>query len=368
MCQPDVPLPHLNQVGDDILANIWNTEDRGRLPIRLDAATRGHAVRIDGEAHIFLYREMTEFGDTPLLVGIYAGPDDGLGVEFNRLAWSGLAAIAVIVLCVLGAVILGRRVSAPIRQLAAGSQAVAELDLENVPRLRPSRLRELDDAAAAFNRMTAGLRWFGTYVPRDLVDRLIERDAPFESEEKTVTVMFTDIAGFATLSEHMPAAETAELLNTHFTILAHCIEEEGGTVDKYIGDSVMAFWEPEDDGPGVDRALRAAAAIRAGVAAENARRTERGERAVDVRIGIHTGSAIVGNIGAPGRMNYTLVGDTVNVAARLEQFCKDYAGRGGSTILVSGETAALSSRHDALTALGRRAVRGRDGEIEVFSL
>jgi adenylate cyclase len=365
---PDIPLPRLDEVDDRAVANIWNTENRGRLLFQLDSATKGHWARIDGDPHIFLYRQLTDFGDTPLLVGNYVGSDDGLGVELNRLVWSGVAAIAVILLCVAGAVVLGRRMSAPIRQLAEGSQAVAELDLESVPRLRPSRLRELDDAAAAFNRMTTGLRWFGTYVPRNLVDRLIERDAPFDSEEKTVTVMFTDIAGFATLSEHMPAAETAELLNTHFTILARCIEEEGGTVDKYIGDSVMAFWEPGADGPGVDRALRAADAIRAGVAAENVRRAGLGQPDVEVRIGIHTGPAIVGNIGAPGRMNYTLVGDTVNVAARLEQFCKDYSGRDGSTILISGETAALSSRRGALAALGRRAVRGRDGEIEVFSL
>ena len=108
-------------------------------------------------------------------------------------------------------------------------------------RLKPSRLRELDEASDAFNRMTTGLRWFETYVPRQLVHRLMARNSLVESEQKKVTVMFTDIDGFSTLTEHMPAAETAATLNEHFAILVECIEAKGGTVDKYIGDSVMAF-------------------------------------------------------------------------------------------------------------------------------
>ncbi|MEX2454049.1 MAG: adenylate/guanylate cyclase domain-containing protein, partial [Rhodospirillaceae bacterium] len=215
---------------------------------------------------------------------------------------------------------------------------------------------------------TTGLRWYETYDPRQLVQRLIQRDAPVASEEKTVTVMFTDIAGFSTLSEHMPAAETAALLNAHFTILADCIEAEHGTVDKYIGDSVMAFWEPDGDGEDVDRAIRAASEIRRRIRADNRTRAGRGDGRISVRIGIHTGTAIVGNIGAPGRVSYTLVGDTVNVAARLEQLCKELTTDADAVILVSGDTAALARRPLGLTPRGSFALRGRDGEIEAFSL
>ncbi|CAN0391047.1 unnamed protein product, partial [Discosporangium mesarthrocarpum] len=141
--QPDIPLPKVDQVGDPILAKLWDTENRYRLLIKLDENTKGHVNQIDGESHIFLYRELTGFGATPLTVGIYAGPDDGLGIEFQRLARAGIAGIVVIVLCVVIAVILGRRISAPIRALAAGSASIAELDLEHVGRLKSSRLREL---------------------------------------------------------------------------------------------------------------------------------------------------------------------------------------------------------------------------------
>lgn len=366
--QADIPLPRLDQVGDPILAKLWQTENRRRLLIALDRNTKGHGMLINGETHIFLYRELTGFGDTPLTVGIYAGPDDGLGAEFRRLIWAGVAGGIVILICVLAAVFLGRRISAPIRALAAGSTAIAELDLEHVARLKPSRLRELDEAADAFNRMTAGLRWFETYVPQQLVQRLMSREAPVESEHKRITVMFTDIAGFSTLSENMPAAETAAMLNEHFAILVACIEEEGGTVDKYIGDSVMAFWEPDESGIDVDRALRAALKIRAQVTEDNRTRRLENRVAPRVRIGIHTGNAIVGNIGAPGRVNYTLVGDSVNIAARLEQLCKEIGAESDAKILISGETAALASDRTGFVHHGNREIRGRADSIDVWSI
>ena len=366
--QSDVPLPLLDQVGDPILAELWNTEERNELVIALDKNTKGHVVQIDGESHIFLYRELAGFGDTPFTVGIYAGPEDGLGAEFRRLIWAGIAGGVVIVICILAAVILGRRISAPIRALAAGSTAIAELDLQHVTRLKSSRLRELDEAADAFNRMTVGLRWFETYVPQQLVRRLMSRDTPVESELKQITVMYTDIAGFSTLSGHMPATETATMLNEHFAILVDCIEAEGGTVDKYIGDSVMAFWEPDDTGINVDRAVRAAKQIRKRVTEDNTARRKDGRVAPKVRVGIHTGDAIVGNIGAPGRVNYTLVGDSVNIAARLEQLSKEIGADSDAKILLSGETAMLAADRSDLIHHGHHEIRGRAESVEVWSL
>lgn len=366
--ETDIPLPTLDGVDDPVLEKLWDTENRYRLLIPLDQNTKGHVIQIDGESHIFLYRELKGFTDRPLIVGIYAGPEDGLGLEFRRLARAGIAGLVVIVLCVVIAIVLGRRISAPIRALAAGSTSIAKLDFEHVARLKPSRLRELDEAANAFNRMTTGLRWFETYVPQQLVRRLMARDTPVESEHREITVMFTDIAGFSTLSEHMPAAETAAMLNEHFAILVDCIEAEGGTVDKYIGDSVMAFWEPDENGVNVDGAIRAARQIRHRVTEDNIARRAENRVAPCVRIGIHTGDAIVGNIGAPGRINYTLVGDAVNVAARLEQLSKTIGPPNDAKILISDATFALAEDKDGLVHGGTHEIRGRDGDIGVWSL
>ena len=216
--------------------------------------------------------------------------------------------------------------------------------------------------------MTTGLRWFETYVPQQLVRRLMARETPFESENRAITVMFTDIVGFSTLSEHMPAAETAAMLNEHFAILVDCIEAEGGTVDKYIGDSVMAFWEPDDTGVNVDRAIRAARQIRRRVTEDNSTRRLTNRVAPCVRIGIHTGDALVGNIGAPGRINYTLVGDAVNVAARLEQLSKSIGQASDAKILISDATAAHAEDRNGLISVGTHEICGRDGTIGVWSL
>ena len=364
----DIPLPTLDQVEDPILERMWQTTDRRRLLIDLDENTMGHGLILDDELYVFLYRELDGFGPKPLLVGISVGPEDGLGLEIRRLVTAGIAGGVVIIFCVIAAVFLGRRISAPIRELAAGSSAIADLNLDHVQRLKPSRLRELNEASDAFNRMTTGLRSFETYVPRQLVRRLMDRDAPVESEQKTVTVMFTDIVGFSTLSEQMPAAETAQMLNEHFSILVDCIEAEGGTVDKYIGDSVMAFWEPDAAGDDVDRALRAARRIREQVTRDNEIRRNDGRVAPAVRIGIHTGDALVGNIGAPGRVNYTLIGDTVNVAARLEQLCKEIGASAEAKILVSGDTVARARGRSDLANVGRYDVRGRDSDVDVWVL
>ena len=360
----DVPLPRLGEVEDPVLQRIWSPEARELRIDDLGENVHGHAVDIGGEEHVYVYTFLRDYGTVPLIAGIYVGPADGLGAEFRRLTQAGIAGLAVISLSVAIAVLFGRRVSAPVRNLAAGSAAVAEFEFDRVQRLGPSRLRELDEAARAFNRMMAGLQWFETYVPRRLVRRLVERDAPVVSEEKLVTVIFTDIAGFSTLAERMPAADVARLLDEHFAILVDCIEAEDGTVDKYIGDSIMAFWEMEDT---ADRALRAVAAIRDGVRQENERRRAKGNATISLRIGVHTGSAIVGNVGAAGRINYTLIGDTVNVAARLEQLCKKIGGV-EVAVLVSGDTARLASDRSGLSYRGRYPVRGRSGDVEVYGL
>jgi adenylate cyclase len=266
--------------------------------------------------------------------------------------------------------LLGRRMSAPIHALAETAESVSTLDFSRVPRVQRSRLAEIDEAAETFNRMVGGLRWFETYVPRALVRTLMESDdAVLQSGEREVTVLFTDIRDFTTLAETLSAAETAAFLNQHFSLLAACIEAEGGTVDKYIGDSIMAFWgapSPADDH--VERACRAALAIRRAIALDNERRAARSDAPVRIGIGIHTGAAIAGNIGAPGRINYTLVGDTVNVAQRLEELTKHFGMEDAVEILISAEVSTRLGPGFARALRGRYELRGRHEAIEVSRL
>ena len=168
----------------------------------------------------------------------------------------------------------------------------------------------------------------------------------------------------------MAATEVASLLNEHFGLIAGCVEETEGTIDKYIGDSVMAFWgAPTEMSDHANRACRAALAVRNLIDTDNTRRIKAGLPAIKMGIGIHTGSAIAGNIGAPSRINYTLVGDTVNLAQRIEQLCKPFAETDSDvTVLVSNVVAQQVTKNFDLEDLGSQPIRGRNEPIDVFRL
>ena len=267
---------------------------------------------------------------------------------------------------------IGRALGRSIRQLSGAAAAIGRLEIDDAQPLRGSRFREVDIVVRGYNAMLAGLRWFQTYVPKSLVLLLIGRgeEKGLASEQREITVLFTDIVGFTAMGAQLPAPLLADFLNRHFTMLGECITAEGGTIDKYIGDSVMAFWgAPEDQTDHAARAGRAALAIVAALSADNRRRAAAGEPPVRLRIGIHSGPAIVGNIGAPGRINYTVIGDTVNVAQRLEQLGKQFdTGAGDAIVLLSAAAAALLPADFPRQRLGDHALRGRDENTEVFRL
>ena len=182
--------------------------------------------------------------------------------------------------------------------------------------------------------------------------------------------MFTDIRGFSTMAEAMAASEIAALLNAHFEMVSGCIEAEGGTVDKFIGDSVMAFWgAPEHVEDHAARALRAARAIQNAIIADNQRRRETGEPVVAIRVGVHTGPVVVGNIGSSSRVNYTVVGDTVNAASRLESLSKEFPDQTGDCVVIFSDATGqgIAGQFETIS-LGPHRLRGRTGTVEVFRL
>ena len=365
------PLPRLEGFRDPVLAAIWQEEDRFDLLVRLAQGTNGHGIRIGGEDHVFMYRRLHGFGPKPLIVGGYFHTAD-IGAEIRRMIVSFGVGIAALVLAIVAAVLLGRRIARPIVRFSAAAGQVRDLNIGEIGDLPGSVFRELDQQAKSFNAMLRALRWFELYIPRKVVERLVKRGEIGDtiSSAREITVMFTDIAGFSSVSENLSAPEVAAVVNRHFEIVAGCIEAEDGTVDKFIGDSVMAFWgAPEAQPDAAERACRAALAIAAGIRAENVRRRSEGEAPLGIRIGIHSGSATVGNIGSPGRINYTIIGDAVNVGQRLEQLGKTLYQEGSETaILVSGETAAGLGPDFAPKPAGRHRVKGRTGEVEVFTL
>ena len=369
----DHPLPTLAEIGDPLLPHAAGG-DAGEES-QLEQRTGIRIVEIDGEDVAFLTRSIERYGTRPWLVAVHF-PGATLTDELTRLRWAAIAGGVVLLVSLIVAYMFARYLAMPLGRLARAAQQVRDLTLDGVPHLPGSLFKEITSTDQAFNSMIVGLRWFETYVPKNLVRRLVQQgdDTATESVARAATVMFTDIVGFTSQSETMSANGTASFLNHHFALLSQCIEDEGGTIDKFIGDAVMAFWgAPEELPDHAARACRAALAIRAAIAADNARRHADGEHAIRLRIGLHTGEVIVGNIGAPGRINYTIVGDAVNTANRLEQLGKEIGDQDAEvTIVVSQATVSAlgDAAGDAIApiAAGTHRVRGREEEIAVYQL
>jgi adenylate cyclase len=359
--RPDRPLPKVTEVGDPILFGIW---DEGWQQRGLGIGGGHHYVASDGDDYVFLYTPLD--ADMPWLVGSYFREEE-IGSQSNRAYQTALIGVAGIGVVMIVAFFLGRMLRTPITQLAEAATTLQDLALDRVPVLPRSHLRELDDAMRAFNAMVGGLKAFALYVPRDLIRHLLARGDPaaIASETREITVMFTDIVGFTSRTERLSAQDTATFLNRHFALVSRCIEAEGGTIDKYIGDASMALWnaaEPQPDHAA--RAVRAAQAIRTELEADNAGL----ELPVRLCIGIHSGPVVVGNIGSATRMNYTVVGDTVNTANRLESLGRDLLPDAPVAVLLSAATVAALPPELAVVSLGHHALRGRDAPTEVFTL
>ena len=358
----DHPLPRLDEIGDPVLASIWQPGWQQRQLI----AGEGHQGEVAGTEYVFLYTRLEKHGDRPWLVGSYFAEEDIAGQVHRFVASAVVGAIGLLV-AVASALLLGRMLRRPIDRLGTAARHVQVLDLEHVPPMGPSRFRELDATGRAFDAMVGGLRAFRLYVPRDLVARLLSRGRveDLASEIREVTIMFTDIAGFTSQTERLGAETTAAFLNRHFDLVTRQVEAEGGIVDKFIGDGVMALWGAIEDQPEQTIcAARAARAIAAAVRAENATATP----PIRLRIGLHAGPVLVGNIGSRSRMNYTVIGDAVNAAERLESLGKELAPGRDVTILISEVIRAALPAGFEVESLGPHQLRGRDTPTEVFRL
>jgi adenylate cyclase len=253
----------------------------------------------------------------------------------------------------------------PIRDLAKGAERVAAGDYsQRLPVVQDDDLGEL---AASFNRMQAGLAErqrlhaaFGTYVDPALARRLLEQgDDVFTGERREVTVMFVDVRDFTAFAEGNTAEDAVARLNALFGIVVPAVVDAGGHVNKFLGDGALAvFGAPNDLAEHADAAVSAAVLI-------HRRVDERFGGALRIGIGINTGVVIAGTIGGGGKLEFTLIGDTVNVAARVEQLTKTT----GDTILLTQKCIdALASRPPGLIDRGFHVLKGKSASVQVFGL
>ncbi|MEM9631349.1 MAG: adenylate/guanylate cyclase domain-containing protein [Pseudomonadota bacterium] len=365
------PLLHVSEVSDTFLADFSEMPKIKNSTFDIAEGLDLHAGYDDDGYKRFVIIEQNNENlmGMPARIGVHF-PAEYLDQPLQQLTTAIIVGTGLLMLSLLGAIVLARRIARPVQRAAVAAKDVANLNLSAVEPLPSSVIRELDDLSKGFNAMVGGLTAFNRYVPKTLVQKLLSEgraDAP--PEERDVAVLFTDIAGFTSASEGMSATETAAFVNHHLSLLGEEITRQDGTIDKYIGDSVMAFWGAPDrlDNP-AEHAARAALGMAAAIHADNQERMSHGRQPVRIRIGIHLGPLVVGDIGAPGRVNYTVIGDTVNAASRLESLGKEIDPEAEVMILASEEVASNLGNDIRQERIGPQMVKGRVEPLQVVRL
>ena len=220
---------------------------------------------------------------------------------------------------------------------------------------------------ASIAALRNGLRSFARYVPRKIVEQLLEKEEEIKlgGEKKEITVLFSDIAGFTTISESHSVEDAMSFLSEYYDPLSKIIIEEQGIIDKYIGDGIMAFWgAPLEIQNPAAHACTAAIRCQSFLKEFNAKRKEKGLPELVTRIAINTGKAIVGNVGTSERMNYTAIGDVVNTAAHLQQVNKIYH----THTIITEETFIQVKDQFLVRPLDIFAPAGKKTKIKIYEL
>jgi adenylate cyclase len=266
--------------------------------------------------------------------------------------------------------LVGRQVTEPVNELRRAAHAVARGDLD--VRVGQRRADEFGPLIDEFNTMVGGLReksrieeQFGRHVGRQVAHQILARDGSLGGVEQEITVMFVDIRNFTARSAAASPTEVVSLLNLFLTEMVEIVERHGGIVNKFLGDGLMALfsdWTGRADH--ADAALDAGREMLDRLAAINARISARGNPPLAIGVGIHTGRAVVGSIGSPRRLEYTAIGDTVNVASRVEGLTKTV----GEPLLLTAATRAALRSERAMKELEPQWVKGQPEPVVVLGL
>jgi adenylate cyclase len=280
---------------------------------------------------------------TGLIVAIFAG------AAFVPLVW-----------------IFGNGMSRSLKDITAQATRLQKLSASD-PAPVTSRIKEICELGSTVNLAQRTIGSFARFVPKEIVRGVMDNSISTElgGVREEVTVVFTDVRDFTTIAESADPDMLMHQTSRYFSVLTEAFLAEGGTVDKFIGDAVMVFWNAPNPQPDhIERACRAVLSARLACEKLNARFESEGLKPFFTRFGIHVGEAVVGNLGSMERMNYTALGNTVNLAARLEGLNKQF----GTAILVS-ENVYLRARHcfqfkpfDAVVA------KGMTKETRIFEL
>ncbi len=293
------------------------------------------------------------------------------------VAQTTLIGLALAVAGALLGLFISRGITRGIENVSAAMALVQRDDLtarvdENIGDL------EVKQMARSFNTMVAGLAQahhaFARYVSRQVAEDILSGQIPVQlsGERRRVTVLFADLREFTPLSSELPPEQVVELLNQYFALLVDAVFKQGGTIDKFIGDALMAvFNAPNAIGAHELAAVNAAVQMRAAIRQLNAKRVTAGAKPLRVGIGVHTGDVVAGNIGSPDRMDYTVIGDTVNVTQRIESATKTLFGSRRAqdvVVLCSEQVVEVTVGAAVFEPIGSFELKGKRGSRPLYLL
>ncbi|MFW5862383.1 MAG: adenylate/guanylate cyclase domain-containing protein [Spirochaetota bacterium] len=278
--------------------------------------------------------------------------------------------VIVLNLAVLVVFVFSKTLTGPIRSLVAATRKIQEGDY-NVD-ITTNTNDEVGLLTTSFVEMGRGLQErekmkdaFGKFVNKNIADMVLRDEISLGGTKQDVTVLFTDLRNFTAQSELMSPEEVVEFLNQYLTRMVQCVHDNSGIVDKFIGDAIMALWgtpvSSEDD---TTRAVNAALAMRRALISFNRERKDLGTQPVRIGAGINTGSVVAGQIGSPDRMEYTVIGDTVNLASRIEALNKPF----GTDILLTENTLKIVKDEFDCVPMEKIKVKGKKDQIQVYAV
>ncbi|MBI2496528.1 MAG: HAMP domain-containing protein [Opitutae bacterium] len=341
---------------------------------------QSEVVTLKGDPYVTLYQRLDLLGEAPVRIALQRPLMAELAPARELENIVLLISLAALAAATLAALWIARGVSQPLQQLADHTQHVATGDYTR--HIDLPREDELGQLATAFNHMTAGLAerdrvrdLLGKVVSPEIATQLLQSDLQLGGEEREVTILFCDLRDFTGMSEKMNPTDVLALLNRYLDRMSTIIEKHGGVIDKYIGDAIMALFGAPITDPGA--AGKALAASREMAQALNALNRELAAEAAAAPalsrpkglafgIGINTARVVAGNMGSKTRLNYTVIGDGVNLASRLESLTKDPAY--DTPIIISEATLRAIPNPPPARELGEVRVKGKAGTVKIFAL
>lgn len=328
--------------------------------------------KLPDDRYVTLFKRQPMLGEDAITIVLQRPLSPALASARKLQRYLLVVSLAAFVIATGCAFWIARGVSQPVQALAEHTKVIAAGNYDR--RIDLHRADELGRLAASFNDMSAGLAERDRV--RDLLDKnvspevaaqLLRDGAALGGEEREVTILFADLRGFTTMSEKFAPRELLTLLNRYLDRMSAQIEQQGGVIDKFVGDAIMAlFGAPVNQDDAADRALAAALGMERALAALNREFAAEGKPPLGIGIGINTARVVAGNIGSHRRLNYSVIGDGVNVAARLESLTRTVEYR--TNIVTSAATVAACRTRPNVRALGKVQVKGRVEPVEIFAV